>query len=284
MPALAADDMDDTLFADGKLARTFYPDMSWESVVPDAFEHVVPDVEAVSASRRDVDDTRSTLPVLFDSRDRDVRARDVKDEVHIDHLPVSEVDMDVAMDVPDLCDDKVPIKLETESDSPVVHPVKEETKKEVHASIKKEDHMDVCSSVCTKLESSLSKSDEDNQADANDDDDGDATQSDDKGKTDGDKAASSSSSAAEEDNALARAAEERKKRRMEALARFRSKRANRSFTKKVRYECRKQLADSRPRVKGRFVRKVEMALFRKYGALYREHLDELKTGADETVA
>lgn len=68
----------------------------------------------------------------------------------------------------------------------------------------------------------------------------------------------------------------RKKRRMEALARFRSKRANRSFTKKVRYECRKQLADSRPRVKGRFVRKIEMALFRKYGNLYREHLDELK--------
>lgn len=73
-----------------------------------------------------------------------------------------------------------------------------------------------------------------------------------------------------------RRAEQRKKRRMEALVRFRSKRANRSFTKKVRYECRKQLADSRPRVKGRFVRKIEMALFRKYGALYREHLDELE--------
>lgn len=76
---------------------------------------------------------------------------------------------------------------------------------------------------------------------------------------------------------LERTAEQRKKRRMEALARFRSKRANRSFTKKVRYECRKQLADSRPRVKGRFVRKIEMALYRKYGALYREHLDELKS-------
>lgn len=41
--------------------------------------------------------------------------------------------------------------------------------------------------------------------------------------------------------------------RQAALKRFRSKRANRSFQKKVRYECRKQLADSRPRVKGRFV-------------------------------
>ncbi|CAN8070115.1 unnamed protein product [Agarophyton chilense] len=69
--------------------------------------------------------------------------------------------------------------------------------------------------------------------------------------------------------------ERRRKRRKEALERFRSKRANRSFAKRVRYECRKQLADSRPRVKGRFVRKVEMALYRKYGNLYREHLHEL---------
>ncbi|KAI0566253.1 CCT domain containing protein [Gracilaria domingensis] len=55
-----------------------------------------------------------------------------------------------------------------------------------------------------------------------------------------------------------KALERRRKRRKEALERFRSKRANRSFAKRVRYECRKQLADSRPRVKGRFVRKVEM--------------------------
>lgn len=70
--------------------------------------------------------------------------------------------------------------------------------------------------------------------------------------------------------------EHRRKLRLEALQRFRNKRANRSFTKKVRYECRKQLADSRPRVKGRFVKKSEMALYRKYGALYREHINELQ--------
>lgn len=45
----------------------------------------------------------------------------------------------------------------------------------------------------------------------------------------------------------------RQRERQEALTRFRNKRANRSFRKRVRYECRKQLADSRPRVKGRFV-------------------------------
>lgn len=51
--------------------------------------------------------------------------------------------------------------------------------------------------------------------------------------------------------------EQRRRERKAALERFRTKRANRSFRKKVRYHCRKQLADSRPRVKGRFVgRKV----------------------------
>lgn len=69
--------------------------------------------------------------------------------------------------------------------------------------------------------------------------------------------------------------EQRRTARLQALARFRSKRASRSFAKKVRYECRKQLADSRPRVKGRFVKKSEMVLFRKYGALYRDHVHEL---------
>ncbi len=66
-------------------------------------------------------------------------------------------------------------------------------------------------------------------------------------------------------------AEERKQMRLEALARFRSKRANRSFQKKIRYGCRKVLAESRPRVKGRFVRKADMALYRRYGANYADY-------------
>jgi len=36
--------------------------------------------------------------------------------------------------------------------------------------------------------------------------------------------------------------------------RFRQKRRERRFGKHVRYACRKQLADARPRVKGRFVK------------------------------
>lgn len=47
----------------------------------------------------------------------------------------------------------------------------------------------------------------------------------------------------------------RRREREKALDRFRSKRANRSFTKTIRYECRKQIADNRPRVKGRFIGK-----------------------------
>lgn len=36
--------------------------------------------------------------------------------------------------------------------------------------------------------------------------------------------------------------------------RFRQNRSERRFGKLIRYDCRKKLADARPRVKGRFVR------------------------------
>lgn len=49
--------------------------------------------------------------------------------------------------------------------------------------------------------------------------------------------------------------EERQLERDIALSRFPSKRTPRSFSKTVRYECRKQVADRRPRVKGRYVGK-----------------------------
>ncbi|XP_009403455.2 zinc finger protein CO3 [Musa acuminata AAA Group] len=48
-------------------------------------------------------------------------------------------------------------------------------------------------------------------------------------------------------------AEERKER----IERYRSKRNQRNFRKKITYACRKTLADSRPRVRGRFVRNGE---------------------------
>lgn len=41
---------------------------------------------------------------------------------------------------------------------------------------------------------------------------------------------------------------------MQALHKYKQKRKNLNFTKKIRYESRKQLAQARPRVKGQFVR------------------------------
>lgn len=45
-------------------------------------------------------------------------------------------------------------------------------------------------------------------------------------------------------------------RREEALLKFRRKRNQRCFDKKIRYVNRKRLAERRPRVKGQFVRKM----------------------------
>jgi pseudo-response regulator 5 len=42
-----------------------------------------------------------------------------------------------------------------------------------------------------------------------------------------------------------------------ALTKFRMKRKDRCFDKKVRYESRKKLAEQRPRIKGQFVRQVQ---------------------------
>lgn len=47
---------------------------------------------------------------------------------------------------------------------------------------------------------------------------------------------------------------EAKAHRQAAVERFRQKRKERSFEKKVRYESRKRLAETRPRVKGQFVK------------------------------
>lgn len=41
------------------------------------------------------------------------------------------------------------------------------------------------------------------------------------------------------------------------IARFHAKRKMRIWRKRIKYDCRKKLADSRPRIKGRFVKRVE---------------------------
>ncbi|KAJ0258167.1 Two-component response regulator-like APRR9 [Hirschfeldia incana] len=57
--------------------------------------------------------------------------------------------------------------------------------------------------------------------------------------------------------------EERRSQREAALMKFRLKRKDRCFDKKVRYQSRKKLAEQRPRVKGQFVRAVNSDTFTK---------------------
>ncbi|CAN8301191.1 unnamed protein product [Cochlearia groenlandica] len=49
---------------------------------------------------------------------------------------------------------------------------------------------------------------------------------------------------------------EEKKERIE---KYRTKRNLRNFNKRIKYECRKTLADSRPRIRGRFAKNYEMS-------------------------
>ncbi|GAB4860271.1 hypothetical protein Ancab_011752 [Ancistrocladus abbreviatus] len=46
----------------------------------------------------------------------------------------------------------------------------------------------------------------------------------------------------------------------ERIERYRSKRSQRNFNKKIQYACRKTLADTRPRIKGRFARNDEQLI------------------------
>ncbi|KAK4441128.1 hypothetical protein Salat_0447700 [Sesamum alatum] len=72
----------------------------------------------------------------------------------------------------------------------------------------------------------------------------------------------SESSATESVSRASRYSPEERKERIE---RYRSKRNLRNFNKKIKYECRKTLADSRPRVKGRFARNNEIEKARQTG-------------------
>nr|XP_043616094.1 uncharacterized protein LOC122588012 [Erigeron canadensis] len=51
--------------------------------------------------------------------------------------------------------------------------------------------------------------------------------------------------------------------RMQKLSRYREKKMKRNFKRKVKYACRKALADNQPRIGGRFAKKEETNVFKK---------------------
>lgn len=230
MPALCAMG-DDTLFADARNPnKSIYADVSWENVVPEEVEHVVPDV------------SESTAPSCSSSGMAYLK----REPLEVDIKPKAFSALFEGVSSEEAKGEKSKVRRVVVATGNVVVKSEDELSKREVTSVSSEE-----GSIIGKKR-------------AREEGENETLDSGEKSEEDLDK------------ERMERAAEQRKKRRMEALVRFRNKRANRSFTKKVRYECRKQLADSRPRVKGRFVRKIEMALYRKYGALYRDHLDELK--------
>ncbi|KAF5751508.1 hypothetical protein HS088_TW02G00522 [Tripterygium wilfordii] len=69
---------------------------------------------------------------------------------------------------------------------------------------------------------------------------------------------------------------EEKKERIE---RYKTKRTQRNFNKKIKYECRKTLADSRPRIRGRFARNEEIE--KNPQLLQWSHNNSTSTGEEE---
>lgn len=208
MPSLGIED--DSLFPSKGFGKSMQSELSWESMIPDPIEHVVPDVE-------------------------------------VETLPTS-----ASLDPTSNC----------EMTERAGYGKKMDAQKSSNTILS----CSLATDAGDDTQSLTTKDDEEMQVESSD-----TIQKGDIAKTD-----------LQTEGEARQTPEQRRKLRMEALARFRSKRANRSFAKKVRYECRKQLADSRPRVKGRFVKKSEMALYRKYGALYRDHLHESTSETSNT--
>lgn len=250
---------DDTLanlFVDTKSpSKNFYRDLSWDSIANVPLEHVVPDV---SDARPFPNHSSSQNHQSTSTSMRDFNAGPAKHQV----IPSSMSSPDHSQGL------TTPSCLKSKSPTAIC--------KTAYKDMTLSYQGDPQQQITVPSESQDMNTEDHPQSSPKS-----ATPSDGSDSTEDQHTISTEEPPLDEKTALEHYEEERKKRRIEALARFRRKREKRSFTKKVRYECRKQLADSRPRVKGRFVRKNEMALYHKYGALYRDHLHELNSQPDE---
>ncbi|KAK4794519.1 hypothetical protein SAY86_012513 [Trapa natans] len=72
-------------------------------------------------------------------------------------------------------------------------------------------------------------------------------------------------------------AEERK----EKIHRYLKKRNERNFSKKIKYACRKTLADSRPRVRGRFAKNDDLGETQRLNSSSHEEDDDDEVGMKE---
>lgn len=251
MPSLNASDTDTAFLSivpAGGL-KAFDSDLSWEAVVPDDFEHVVPDIEAVNAPV-----SNGKPPVVSAARSDPNACKSVNNAyASVPACPV----VPVATGRPHVR--KSPfVKTQSKLESPAFSHVSTSTL----SAPSSPDSMPAVGNIMDAVTSSsaleTSKAISHSQSPGSTSALGalDLVPSTGSVKPDGGEEVET------------KTAEQRKQLRAEALIRFRAKRANRSFRKKIRYGCRKVLAESRPRVKGRFVKKCDMALYALHGADY----------------
>ncbi|CAH8331693.1 unnamed protein product [Eruca vesicaria subsp. sativa] len=85
-----------------------------------------------------------------------------------------------------------------------------------------------------------------------------------------------------EDSTLNKVVKLTPEQRKERINRYMKKRNERNFSKKIKYACRKTLADSRPRVRGRFARNDEFGELNKQGSSsHHDDEDEDRMGVKD---
>lgn len=258
MPALNASDSDNflSIVPSGGLKSFDSDELSWDAVVPE-FEHVVPDIEAMSIPQA------KTLSLALKVEHVPGASLGLK----VEHVPAASTPP-----TPPVSDAHVPAAPVVPVIGSTRPPVKKITKlNPVAVSSPAMSNVTVPSPT---VSSSMSKLTSSSQGDA-------SSPSTLKSSTVTVDQPSENPVVPSEEP---KTSEQRKQIRLEALARFRAKRANRSFQKKIRYGCRQRLAESRPRVKGRFVRKADMALYRRYGANYADYKDLAETAVESAPA
>ncbi|CAN6825801.1 unnamed protein product [Brassica oleracea] len=89
-----------------------------------------------------------------------------------------------------------------------------------------------------------------------------------------------------EDSTLNKVVKLSSEQRKEKIHRYMKKRNERNFSKKIKYACKKALADSRPRVRGRFAKNDEFGELHKHGSSshhYEEDEDGVRVKDEEQL-